>query len=217
MLLCIPILSQRSDFYDTYDYDLRNQKVETGQEDSYQLYNLPAKRPKRELIDPKKVQKDFDVSALIPQNSPFRSAPTNVNPNSSPVNVFTGEINVQAILKNQEDKKREKEAKLKALEDFERPVYKESDFRRGEIIFLMTLPFALGASSILVGLFELNQTGFIKTPTAALIVGFGSIGLSIGNVWLDYHRNLEYREDKRLNPSLPRPFEFSIPVFQIKF
>jgi hypothetical protein len=217
-ILTTPLFSQRSDFYDSYDYDLRNQKVESGTAEAYKEYTLPAKRPAKTLIDPKKVQKDIDYSALIPQNSPFRSTRTNaLNPNASPVNLFTGEINPQAILRNQEEKKRQKEAKEKALENFERPIYKESTYRRGEIIFLMTFPFALGASALIAGIIESSQTGFIKTPGAVALIGFGTIGLSIGNVWLDYQRNTDYLEAKKVNPNIQRPFEFSLPIYTYRF
>ncbi len=217
VLFSIPLLAQRSDFFDSYDYDLRNQKIESGTTEVYQIYKLPPKRPKRELLDPKKVQKSSDLTTLIPQSSPFRSAPQTINLSSSPVNLLTGELNTEAILKDQEERKKQKEAKIKAREEFSKVEYTESVYRRGEIIFFMTYPFALVATALLVGVIENSQKGFIKTQGAVMLMGLGSVSLSFANVWLDYQRNLNYQEAKKLNPNLPRPFEFLVPIYTYRF
>ncbi|MCX8000433.1 MAG: hypothetical protein N3A69_16015 [Leptospiraceae bacterium] len=211
------LFPQRSDFFDPYDYDIRNQKTQTLEDEKFKIYNLPPKRPTRPNINPKKVQKDLDPTLIIPQNTPFRTAPQNQNLNNSPVNIFTGELNTEQILKNEEEKRKAKEAKLKALENFEKPVYSESQFRRGEIIFFMTFPFALGLSAVVVATINYSQPGFVRTPTATWILGVGSVGLSLGNAYLDFFRYEEYMQEKRKNPHLERGIEFSLPLGRFYF
>lgn len=216
-LLNLSLFPQRSDFFDPYDYDLRNQKIPSLEEEKFQLYNLPPKRSPRPNIHPKKVQKDLDSSLIIPQNTPFRTAPNNLNLNNSPINLFTGEINAEQILKNEERKRKAKEEKLKAQENFEQKTYSETRFRRGEIIFFMTFPFALGLSAIVVSAINFSQPGFARTPTASMILGVGSIGLSLGNVYLDAIRYDEYLQEKLKDPTIERKLEFSIPFGTFRF
>ncbi len=217
ILVVTNLFAQRTDFYDPYDYDLRNQKVKTLEEEKFKIYNLPPKRQVRPSLNPKKVQKDLDFSSIVPQNTPFRVAPQNQNLNNSPVNLYTGEINVEQILKNEEEKQRQKESKLKNLQNFEKLIYSESKWRRGEIIFLMTFPFSLGFTAILVSAINYSQPGFIRTPQATILLSVGSIGLSLGNVYLDFLRYNDYMKEKQKNPNMDKALEFYFSVGKFHF
>lgn len=218
----------RSDFFDNYDYSLRNyQGGKTIGTESYQEYKLPRPRKKVTLPDPKNVRQAADPSAIIPPPAGLRRStnananPTQtINPSSYPVNPITGELNVEAILKSQDEKREKKEAAKKAREAKSNEEYTETPFRRSEIIFFTTLPFAVAGSVVIAQIINQVNTGFYKSNAGAAFVGIGAIGLSAGNVYLDKVRLEEFEKGKNLQMgtgSHQKNLEMNFTLFQIHF
>ena len=227
-----PQAQGRSDFFDNYDYSLRNYKGgESLREDSYQEYKLPRPRKKQTLLEPKNVRRELDTSMIVPPPAGLRRTTTTSantlnanNVNSLPVNPFTGELNVEAILKNQDEKRQKKENTKRIREEREKEIYSESGLRRSEIIFFTTIPFAIGGSAA-VALFINNfSSGFYKSNLGALFVASSAIGISATNVYLDSllvkQNELEKKrltEDILPNNLFPNKIEFTIPFWSSRF
>ena len=222
----------RSDFFDNYDYSLRNYKGgESLGEDTYQEYKLPRPRKKQSLLEPKNVRREVDTSLIIPPPAGLRRTTTTSantlnsnNVNSLLVNPFTGELNVEAILKNQEEKKQKKENVKKIREEREKEIYSETGWRRSEIIFFTTFPFAIGGSAAIALLINNFSNGFYKSNLGALFVASGAIGISATNVYLDSllvkENELEkkrHTEEILPNSLFPNKIEFSIPFYTARF
>jgi len=222
----------RSDFFDNYDYSLQNYKGgESIRDDSYQDYKLPRPRKKQTLLEPKNVRREIDSSLITPPPTGLRRTTTTSantlnanNFNSLPVNPFTGDLNVEAILKNQDEKRQKKENTKKVREQREKEIYTETVLRRSEIIFFTTIPFALGGSVALALFINNFSSGFYKSNLGALFVATSTIGISATNVYLD---NLMVKENelekKRLtddilpNNLVPNKIEFTIPFWITRF
>ncbi|MBE7412442.1 MAG: hypothetical protein L6Q54_07980 [Leptospiraceae bacterium] len=202
------IFSQvRDDFYDPYDFNLKNYQGGEGvgkDYDYYRDYQLPLKKNKPTLVTPKNPQIPPDPLLMMPlptntrnpmqfQQFNSQSSPQAVQKRqSSIINPLTGEIDYRAMRKNQEEAKIRKERQKKQREAFEkREPYTETKARRFEIIFFMTWPFAIALTYIIASLRK-----FQKTATGTAFVGLGSIGLSLLNAFADKSRFEEYEKNK---------------------
>ncbi|MDX1960635.1 MAG: hypothetical protein SFU98_18835 [Leptospiraceae bacterium] len=207
------LLSQgRSDFYDSYDYDLRNYKgggTLTGS-DYYREFKIPPQKRSNPLITPKSVVRPTDPNLIIPSASGFRRPTTSTsqtNITSLPVNPITGELNIEAILKSQDAAKQKKEEQKKIRESFEPSAYKETKERRAEIIFLMSYPFALAIAAGIGAMIDAatpeprnifgrrTVRGWVYTPTGGAFIFGTSLALAGANTYLDRLR-IEEREKK---------------------
>lgn len=216
----------RSDFFDNYDYSLRNYEGgKTLSSDGFQEYKLPRPRKKVDLPQPKNVRPTADPSLIIPPPSGLRRS-TNATGgtqlpgvSSLPVNPITGELNVEAILKNQEAK-REKQAQIKkARESRTGELYTETSFRRSEIIFFTTFPFAVVGSAATALLINQFSAGFYNSNLGAAFVLTGAVGLSLGNVYLDKLSLEEWNREKKIQSmgSIQPNWETNIPFFKMEF
>ncbi|MCW7461178.1 hypothetical protein [Leptospira limi] len=202
-----PVYGQTKEgFYDTNNYDLRNIPNSDPESNILKDVTLPPKFETPVLATPKNVKTQYSGIDSIPGAGSLMNSRTTgnssqnasnpyslTNAQNSPINPLTGEINEQA-LQNQLQKSRTKqELKKKQKEEFdEDAVYEETKFRRGYIIFFLTLPFALGASAAVAGAFAVE-----KTIVGSIILIGGSTGLSGTNVYLDQKRLEEHREKKK--------------------
>ncbi|TGL24223.1 hypothetical protein EHQ46_03645 [Leptospira yanagawae] len=203
-----PLLGQTKEgFYDTNNYDLRNIPSSDPESNVLQDVTLPPKFETPVLATPKNVKTQYSGIDSIPgagslmnsrpssttsgqnQNNPYSLS----NVQNSVINPLTGEVNEQA-LQNQLQKSRTKQDfKKKQKEEFdEEAVYEETKFRRGYIIFFLTLPFALIGSTAVASAFLVE-----KTMVGSIIIIGGSTGLSGANVYVDQKRLEEYREKKK--------------------
>jgi hypothetical protein len=227
-----PQAQGRSDFFDNYDYSLQNYKGgESLRDDSFQEYKLPRPRKKQTLLEPKNVRREIDSSVIVPPPAGLRRATATSantlnanNVNSLPVNPFTGDLNVEAILKNQDEKRQKKENVKRAREEREKEIYSESGLRRSEIIFFTTIPFAIGGSAALALFINNFSSGFYKSNLGALFVASSAIGISATNVYLDSllvkQNELEKKrltEDILPNNLTPNKIEFTIPFWSARF
>ncbi|GBF43283.1 hypothetical protein LPTSP2_25800 [Leptospira ellinghausenii] len=204
-----PVYGQTKEgFYDTNNYDLRNIPNSDPESNVLKDVTLPPKFETPVLATPKNAKTQYSgiesipgAGALMNSRTPANSSQNASNPYSlsnaqnSPINPLTGEINEQA-LQNQLQKSRTKqELKKKQKEEFdEDAVYEETKFRRGYIIFFLTLPFALIASA---GGVALLPVALQKSAVASGILITGSLGLSGANVYVDQKRLEEHREKKK--------------------
>jgi len=232
-ILILPLFAQgRSDFYDNYDYSLRNyNEGETIGSEGFQDYKLPRPRKKPGLLEPKSVQLPADPTLLIPPATGLRRAATTntqqqqqANTNNLPINPITGELNVDAILRNQESSKQKKEMVKKIRDEKSKEIYTESQLRRSEIIFFTTLPFAVGGSVAISLLINNFSNGFYKSNAGAAFVAVGAIGFSFANVYLDRVNVSEFEKEKNTSlyqggqmGNILNKIEVSIPFWEIKF
>ncbi|TGK99051.1 hypothetical protein [Leptospira levettii] len=202
-----PVYGQTKEgFYDTNNYDLRNIPNSDPESNVLKDVTLPPKFETPVLATPKNVKTQYSGIESIPGAGALTNSRTTgnssqnasnpyslTNAQNSPINPLTGEINEQA-LQNQLQKSRTKqELKKKQKEEFdEDAVYEETKFRRGYIIFFLTLPFALGVSAAVAGAFAVE-----KTLAGSIIMIGGSTGLSGANVYVDQKRLEEHREKKK--------------------
>jgi hypothetical protein len=233
IILALPLYTQgRSDFYDNYDYSLRNYNGgETIGSEGFQDYKLPRPRKKPGLLEPKSVQLPADPSLLVPPATGLRRAATTntqqqqqASLNNLPINPITGELNVDAILRNQESSKQKKDMVKKLRDEKSKEIYKESQLRRSEIIFFTTLPFAVGGS-VAISLFINNfSNGFYKSNAGAAFVAVSAIGFSFANVYLDRVTVNEFEKERNTSlyqggqmGSFLNKIEVSIPFWEVKF
>lgn len=213
--LTLSISAQRADFYDTYDYDMKNYKGgDNVGEDSYKEYNVPPTLQKPPLVSPKSVQRPVEASSLLQgQIGIRRSANPPKDPsaqlNKMPVNPITGAINIDAIAKQRETAKKDKEKKRQFLNREVEP-YFETRSRRMEIIFLTTFPFAVGFSMGLVFLAGGGDNSLIKTNAGFIFIMFSATGLSVANMISDINYYDDYMKNKKeRNVDLPHNDEQS--------
>ncbi|TGM01909.1 hypothetical protein [Leptospira jelokensis] len=205
-----PLLGQTKEgFYDTNNYDLRNIPSSDPESNVLQDVTLPPKFETPVLATPKNVKTQYSGIDSIPgagalmnsrpssttsgqnQNNPYSLS----NVQNSVINPLTGEINEQALQNQLQKSRTKRELKKKQKEEFdEEAVYEETKFRRGYIIFFLTLPFALLASA---GGVALLPVAMQKSAVASGILITGSLGLSGANVYVDQQRLEEYREKKK--------------------
>jgi len=233
IILTLPLYAQgRSDFYDNYDYSLRNYNGgETIGSEGFQDYKLPRPRKKPGLLEPKSVQLPVDPTLLVPPATGLRRAATTntqqqqqASTNNLPINPITGELNVDAILRNQESSKQKKDMVKKLRDEKSKEIYKESQLRRSEIIFFTTFPFAVGGS-VAISLFINNfSNGFYKSNAGAAFVAVSAIGFSFANVYLDRLTVSEFEKEKNTSlyqsgqmGNIINKIEVSIPFWEIKF
>ncbi len=226
-----PVYAQaRSDFYDNYDYSLRNYNGgDSIQSNDFQDYKLPRPRKKQALVEPKNVRIPTDPFLLIPPTSGTRRTATSnseqpVNLNTLPINPITGELNTEGILKNQESSKQKKDLIKKLRDEKSKEIYTETTARRSEIIFFTTLPFAVGASAALGLVINQFSDGFFKSNAGAAFVVVGAFGFSFTNVYLDQQNVKNHELEKSLGLSNPKsfgafsyPFEINIPFWEVRF
>ncbi|TGN20506.1 hypothetical protein EHS15_04255 [Leptospira idonii] len=201
------LMSQTKEgFYDTNNYDLRKLPGSDPEANIMPDVSQPPTFQKPVLSTPKDARTQYDPIASIPgagAMNPSQMNTGNIQTNASqnplsksgtlPINPLTGEVN-PAALQGQLDRSRiKKEIEKKKKEEFdEDAVYEETKFRRGYIIFFLTVPFALGLSAGLAG-----AIGATKTLGGSLIMISGTFGLSGTNVYLDNERIEEHREKKK--------------------
>ncbi len=205
-LFIFPIMSQTKEgFYDTNNYDLRNVPGYDPEGNILKDVDQPLSFQRPDLATPKDVRTKFDPLASIPgagtnlptniptlpNNNQYQTTNNSIL-NKSPINPLTGEINPNA-LQNQGARSRNKREAIKKLkEEFdEESVYEEDKFRRGYIIFFLTLPFALGASAAIASVLTVT-----KTAVGSFIMITGTAGLGGTNVYLDQQRLEENRKRK---------------------
>ncbi|WP_411824130.1 hypothetical protein [Leptospira sp. 'Mane'] len=204
--LPMALMSQTKEgFQDTNNYDLRNLPGSDPEGNVLRDVEQPLSFEKPVLATPKDVRTKYDPILSIPgagalmQNQPLNQNANNQNAlqraGSSPINPLTGEVN-PAALQNQGERSRiKKEAQKKLREEFDdEAVYEETKFRRGYIIFFLTLPFALAASA---GVTSFLAVGLQKSIVGSMIMITGTVGLSGTNVYLDRQRLDENREKKK--------------------
>jgi uncharacterized short protein YbdD (DUF466 family) len=215
LILTFPVFAQRGDFYDTYDYNMKNQKGgDTAGDGNYKEYDLPPKFQKPPLVTPKNVQRQPDLSSLMQgqQNSIRRTNNQAQNPmqpqtNNLPIDPITGKINPEAIARQREKDRINKEKKRQFLNRDIEP-YVETRGRRMEIIFLTTFPFAAALSvgiTILVGRAS-GDANFLKTTQGFAFAVLCAGGFSAANMISDINTYDEYMKNKKeTNPNLPPP------------
>jgi hypothetical protein len=201
-----PLMSQTKEgFYDTNNYDLRNVPGYDPEGNILKDVDQPPTFSRPELATPRDVRTKYDPTASIPgaganlpttsqtqpSNNQYLSA-SNSALNKTPINPLTGEVNPNALQNQGTRSRAKKEAQKKLREEFdEDAVYEEDKFRRGYIIFFLTLPFALGASAGIASVLAVT-----KTLTGSLIMITGTAGLGGTNVYLDQLRLEENRRKK---------------------
>ena len=173
----------------------------------------------------------MDPTLLVPPATGLRRAATTntqqqqqASTNNLPINPITGELNVDAILRNQESSKQKKDMVKKLRDEKSKEIYKESQLRRSEIIFFTTFPFAVGGS-VAISLFINNfSNGFYKSNAGAAFVAVSAIGFSFANVYLDRLTVSEFEKEKNTSlyqggqmGTIINKIEVSIPFWEIKF
>lgn len=214
LFINLAVFSQtRGDFYDAYDYNLNNYKGGDGQgEDAgyFKEYKLPPAFKKPPLVTPKNPRLPADTTSLVPPSVGIRKNPNPAaaNPATSVINPFTGELNYGAIVnRNQQAQEKKKNTnKNKTAFDNHEP-YVESKERRFQIIFFMTLPFALGLTKLIVSFIRYTPShawyeqakhgSYANTQGGSAFVLIGSAGLALGNAMLDSSRYDEYMKNKK--------------------
>lgn len=196
-------------FYDNNNYDLRNLPSADPESNVMPDVTQPPQFEKPPLATPKNARTQYSGFESIPgagallNNGRLPNSGNNTNPQGNPllnpqtslINPLTGEINEQALQKNLQKSRLKQENNKKKKEEFdEEAVYEESKFRRGYIIFFLTLPFAVGASSAAVALMPVALQ---KAAEGSAVLLIGSLGLSSTNVYLDQKRLEEHREKKK--------------------
>ncbi|MDF3821183.1 hypothetical protein P3G55_14845 [Leptospira sp. 96542] len=203
--VALPHFAQTKEgFYDTNNYDLRNLPKSDPESNILVDVPQPPKFDKPTLATPKNVKTEYSGFEGIPGAGALMNRSGNLNLNTvnpstllnnsnSPINPLTGEINEQALQNQLQKSRTKKESEKKKREDFdEDAVYEETKFRRAYIIFFLTFPFALGASSILASALAVE-----KVAAGSVIIITGTTGLSGANVYLDQKQLEEYREKKK--------------------
>ncbi|EQA45571.1 hypothetical protein LEP1GSC050_2973 [Leptospira broomii serovar Hurstbridge str. 5399] len=190
----------QSDFSDPYDYNLRNYQDEKSP-DGFQEYAIPPKFDKPILVNPKNAQVPFQnalPTSTGAQGTRRTTNPTQTRQDDGLFNPITGEVNIEALERQQTQERDRK----KKLTDFgkEREPYTETRLRRFSIIFFMTLPLAGGLS---YGALSFFKPGYEKTlPGGWIVFGVGA-SLAFANAWSDLN---EYDRMKLENqPESPTP------------
>lgn len=197
------LFAQNKDgFYDEYDMDLRNLpggSMESEMDERFQIYNVPPPKVNNFPVTPKNVRRYYDPLASIPGASAM-GAQGMGNQNAqrpasqsqaSFVNPVTGEVDPAAYQNATQQRNREKERKEKEKKRFvEEKTYPESKARRFQIVFFLTMPFALGASAGFATLL-----GVERAVTGTLIMIVGTTGLSATNALRDI-QNLDEHKKK---------------------
>lgn len=211
LFFTIPLLAQRGDFYDTYDYNMKNYRgAESISDENYKEYELPPKFKKPALVSPKNVQIPSDFNSLIQGPIGIRRSTNQAqNPTAQTdkllINPITGTVNLNAITKQREKEKASKEKKEQFLKREIEP-YTETRSRRMEIIFLTTLPFAAALSvgiTTLLGNAKGNpllfQKHFIKSTPGFAFVFLLTTAFSATNMISDINYYDEYMKNKKEN------------------
>lgn len=213
------LYAQRSDFYDVYDYDLKNYKGSSGTDESFREYNVPPKFTKPPLVTPKNVQRPVD-SSIMTQQAGIRKAATGQQQQGQqgqqvqqgmqqgqqgvqqqgtsnlPFNPLTGQFNPEAYREQQEKKNAEKE-KRKQFMLREKEPYTETRTRRMEIIFYTSLPFTTAFAAGLAYLIDSAAGGgFYKSTEGAAFVTLTATGLALANSIRDINYYDEYMKKK---------------------
>lgn len=208
------LVSQSKDgFYDEYDMNLRNLPggaVETGESERYRIYQVPPKKKNNFVVTPKQVRRYYDPLAGIPgagagnlENLANEGAGRRQQlggANQSLINPVTGELNADLTQENLLNQDQERERKEKDKKRFiEEETFKESKLRRFQIVFFLTMPFALGLTAGAAG-----AIGIEKAISGSILMIVGTTGLSAANAFqdlkkLDQHKDehgTEWHEDE---------------------
>lgn len=197
------IFSQTKEgFYDEYNMDLKNiprGEVELDSEERFRTYKIPPANKKNHAVTPKNVKKYYDPLASIPgagsgtlqdlgnQGSEERPAGQR---QQSFINPITGEIDYKAAQDSINNQNRDRERKERDRKKFvEEKVYPESKLRRFQIVFFLTMPFALGASAAAASLL-----GIEKAITGSILMITGTTGLSATNAYKDVKKLDEHKK-----------------------
>lgn len=189
-------------FYDEYNMDLRNipgGETESDSEERFRTYQIPPVNQKNHAVTPKNVKKYYDPLASIPGagsgnlqslgNQGSTERPPGQRQQSF-INPITGEINYQAAQDSINNRDRDREKKEKDKKRFiEEKVYPESKLRRFQIVFFLTMPFALGASAAAASLL-----GIEKAITGSILMITGTTGLSATNAYKDVEKLDEHKK-----------------------
>jgi hypothetical protein len=185
----------QNNYYDEYNMDLRNlpgsdASAEDGER--FSTYTIPPKNEKNFVVTPKKVGRLYDPLLSIPMSANMQNQLTNqnVNQTQSPnrqaplINPLTGAVDESALENSiaSRDKARDKKARDKK-KFAEETVYKESKYRRFQIIFFLTMPFALGVSAGAASLM-----GIEKAISGSILMISGTTGLSAANAYQDLEK-----------------------------
>ncbi|MCZ8341465.1 MAG: hypothetical protein O9301_00385 [Leptospira sp.] len=205
----LAVAQTKEGFYDNNNYDLRNLPSSDPESNVMPDVTQPPQFEKPPLATPKNARTQYSGFESIPgagallNSGRLPTSGNNTNPQGNPllnpqnslINPLTGEINEQAVQRSLQKSRLKQENNKKKKEEFdEEAVYEESKFRRGYIIFFLTLPFAVGASSVAVALLPAAMQ---KAALGSAVLLVGSIGLSGTNVYLDQKRLEEHREKKK--------------------
>ena len=240
----------RSDFFDPFDHNLRNYQGKSGfgvDDKEFQEYTLPPKSQNpnsltgssQNLITPKNVQIPQTFSSLLinPISNTGSQRKVSPNVNNPSVNPLTGEVNTEAMLKAQQEKK-VKQEKLKELKKNRKiKPYTETKFRRMQIVFFLTLPFSAlfsyGFASVygeylnnvrngnLPGYFPKSHRRFQNTFEGGIFMLTGAVTLAMLNAYVDSKRVEEYKNTKAkqsvlLNTISPDNQEFYPQIYFLK-
>ncbi|MBL0265843.1 MAG: hypothetical protein IPQ05_18740 [Leptospiraceae bacterium] len=153
------------------------------------------------------MQRQPDLSSLMQgqQNSIRRTNDQSQNPmqpqiSNLPIDPITGKINPEAIARQREKDRINKEKKRQFLNRDIEP-YVETRGRRMEIIFLTTFPFAAALSvgiTILVGRAS-GDVNFLKTTQGFAFAVLCAGGFSAANMISDINTYDEYMKNKKEN------------------
>lgn len=218
------LLSQaRGEFYDPYQYELKNYKgkSEIGDPRSYYKdYSLPRPYEKPALLSPKNVQRPVNPLMMLPGAGGLTNSNLNTS-QRSPLNPMTGGLNLSTNPEGEtpEDSKKKKLDRLKELEDA--PPYKETNERRQEIIFLMTFPFAFVFTTGLVFLIgnSIGDRNLYRTTPGLAVMFIGGSTLSYLNVLADQKQLLEkeHKENLSIYTNTKNQYHIQFVLGQTKF
>lgn len=214
----------RGDFFDPFDYNLRNYEGKSGfdvDEKEFKEYTLPPKSqtpnslttPKTQ-ISPKNVEIPTGISTLLVNPISRSGTRRKVSPNitNPAVNPITGEVDTEAILKAEQEKRKKKEELKKLKKNRKIKPYKETKFRRMQIVFFLTLPFSGAISYGLVtaygeylnsvrnrnlpNFYPATSRRFQNSFEGGLLTLAGAVTLAALNVYRDMQKVEKYESDK---------------------
>jgi hypothetical protein len=200
----IAFAQNQNGFYDEYNMDLRNLPGSDSNSDDaerFSTYTIPSKNEKNFVVTPKKVGRIYDPLLSIPmsgnmQNTVNQSSNQNVNQAQNPnkqaplINPLTGSVDESALQNSIANRDKAKDKKARDKKKFvEESVYKESKYRRFQIIFFLTMPFALGVSAGAASLM-----GIEKAISGSILMISGTAGLSGANAYQDLQKLDDYKK-----------------------
>lgn len=208
------LTQSRSDYYDPYDYDLRNYQSKKTDDRYFKEYTLPPKFTKPSLVTPKNIKRPFNPLNLFPgvgnlgPGSNNNQIDKDAIQSNSVINPLTGELNVNVL---NTDRRRNSAKDWQKKQLMQIPPYKETRGRRAEIIFLLTLPFGAALFSGITYLAgSVSNQDYIRTTPGALFMFAGGCGVAYWNVVRDrahipeeqFQKSMSYEKEHRFGVSL---------------